>query len=67
MKKTKRRILRKWVVNVLDGYIFTFIVFVSMTIDNVLDNHTYDTILLISTILALICFYLLAKFTNELD
>lgn len=64
MKKT---VLKGWVEKVLSGVVITWLFFVGTTIDNVLDNKVYDTILVVWTILALGSFYLITKYGKSLD
>ena len=63
----KKRMLKKWVVKVLGFILGSWIVFVAITIDNVLENRTYDTILIVWTALAIGSFILLGKYSNTFD
>lgn len=65
----KRFILRKWVVNVLSFILFGWIMFCATTIDSIdlTCYTTYDKILVVWTILALISFHLLYKFSNVFE
>ena len=65
----KRFILRKWVVNVLSFILFGWIMFCATTIDSIdLTCYTmYDKILVVWTILALVSFHLLYKFSNVFE
>lgn len=63
----KKRMLKKWVVKVLGFILGSWIVFVATTIDNVLENRTYDIILIVWTALAIGSFILLDKYSNAFD
>lgn len=67
--KRKRFVLRKWVVNVLSFILFGWIMFCATTIDSInLNTYTlYDKILVVWTILALISYHLLSKYSNVFD
>ena len=68
-KITKKRVLRKWVVKVLSFILFGWILFCATTIDSIdLTTYTiYDKILVVWTILALVSFHLLSKYSNVFD
>mgnify|MGYP003443770893 FL=1 len=68
-KITKKRVLRKWVVKVLSIILFGWIMFCATTIDSIdLTTYTlYDKILVVWTILALVSFHLLSKYSNAFD
>ena len=63
----KKRMLKKWVVKVLGFILGSWIVFVATTIDNVLENRTYDIILIVWTALAIGSFIILYKYSNVFD
>lgn len=63
----KKRVLKSWLVKVLGWVLGSWIVFVATTIDNVLENRVYDTILIVWTILAVVSFVLLNKYSNAFD
>ena len=58
--------LKNWVVKVLGGILGGYIFFVGTTIDS-LGNKTYDIILVVWTILALLSFYLLKKYSRVFE
>lgn len=68
-KRKTKRVLRKWVVKVLSTILFGYIFFCGTTIDSITIEYfgTYDKILLVWTILSLISFYLLSKYSNVFD
>lgn len=68
-KRKTKRVLRKWVVKVLSAILFGYIFFCGTTIDSITIEYfgTYDKILLVWTILSLISFYLLSKYSNVFD
>ena len=63
----KKRMLKKWVVKVLGFILGSWLLFIATTIDNVLENKTYDTILIIWSALAIGSFILLNKYSNAFD
>ena len=63
---TKKRILKGWLVKLLSWVLGGYIFFIATTIDS-LGNKTYNTILIIWTILALISFYLLNKYSKVFE
>ena len=63
----KKRMLKKWVVKVLGFILGSWFFFVATTIDNVLENRTYDIILIVWTALAISSFILLNKYSNAFD
>ena len=63
----KKRMLKKWVVKVLGFILGSWFFFVATTIDNVLENRTYDIILIVWTVLAIGSFILLDKYSNAFD
>ena len=63
----KKRMLKKWVVKVLGFILGSWFFFVATTIDNVLENRTYDIILIVWTALAIGSFILLDKYLNAFD
>jgi hypothetical protein len=63
----KKRMLKKWVVKVLGFILGSWFFFVATTIDNVLENRTYDIILIVWTALAIGSFILLDKYSNAFD
>lgn len=63
---TKKRILKGWLVKLLSWVLGGYIFFIATTIDS-LGNKTYNTILIIWTILALISFYLLSKYSKVFE
>lgn len=67
--KRKKRVLKNWVVKVLGFVLFGWFMFVSTTIDSIdLTCYTlYDKILVVWTILALVSFHLLSKYSNAFD
>lgn len=65
MKKRKVT-LKSWLVKVLGIILISYIAFVSLTIESV-GNKTYNTILVVYTILGVGSFYLLKKFSSVLD
>lgn len=67
--KRKKFVLRKWVVKVLSFILFGWIMFCATTIDSIdLTCYTmYDKILVVWTILALVSFHLLSKYSNVFD
>ena len=58
--------LKNWVVKILGGILGGYIFFVGTTIDS-LGNKTYDIILVVWTILALLSFYLLNKYSRVFE
>lgn len=58
--------LKNWVVKVLGGILGGYIFFVGTTVDS-LGNKTYDIILVVWTILALLSFYLLNKYSKVFE
>lgn len=65
MKKRKVT-LKKWVQNFLLIVLFSYITFISCTIESI-GNSTYNLILIVFTILSLASFYLLKNFSSVLD
>lgn len=65
MKKRKVT-LKSWLVKVLSTILVSYIVFLSLTIESI-GNKTYNTILVVYTILGVGSFYLLKKFSSVLD
>lgn len=65
MKKRKVT-LKSWLVKVLSTILVSYIAFVSLTIESI-GNKTYNTILIVYTILGVESFYLLKKFSSVLD
>jgi len=63
----KKRMLKNWVVKVLGFILGSWFFFVATTIDNVLENRTYDIILIVWTALAIGSFILLDKYSNVFD
>jgi len=63
----KKRMLKKWVVKVLGFILGSWFFFVATTIDNVLENKTYDIILIVWTAFAIGSFILLNKYSNAFD
>ncbi len=63
---TKKRRLKGWLVKLLSWVLGGYIFFIATTIDS-LGNKTYNTILIIWTILALISFYLLSKYSKVFE
>ena len=63
----KKRMLKKWVVKVLGFILGSWFFFVATTIDNVLENRTYDIILIVWIALAIGSFILLNKYSNAFD
>ena len=59
--------LKKWVVKVLGFILGSWFFFVATTIDSVLENRTYDIILIVWTALAIGSFILLNKYSNAFD
>lgn len=59
--------LKKWIVKVLGFILGSWFFFVATTIDNVLENKTYDIILIVWTVLAIGSFILLNKYSNAFD
>lgn len=62
----KKRQLKKGVKNFLASFLLLYITFIMVSIET-LGNTTYNTILIISTILAIIDFKILCKYTNIFD
>ena len=62
----KRIILKSWLVKVLGTIIGGYILFCATTIDN-LGNTTYNKILIGWTILSIISFYLLNKYSKVFE
>lgn len=58
--------LKSWVVKVLGTVVATYIMFVATTIES-LGNKTYNTILIVYTLLAIISMILLDKYSDVLD
>lgn len=56
--------LKGWVVKVLSFILGSWFCFVALTIENVLENRTYDIILLVWTIAAIGSFALLNKYSD---
>lgn len=65
MKKRKVT-LKSWLVKVLGIILVSYIAFVSLTIESI-GNKTYNTILVVYTILGVGSFYLLKNFSSVLD
>lgn len=65
MKKRKVT-LKRWVQNFLLIVLFSYIAFISCTIESI-GNSTYNLILIVFTILSLASFYLLKNFSSVLD
>lgn len=63
----KERVLKSWLVKVLDWVLGSWIVFVATTIDNVLENRVYDIVLIVWTVLTISSFVLLNKYSNVFD
>ena len=64
--KKRKVILKSWLVKVLGAILVSYIAFVSLTIESI-GNKTYNTILIVYTILGVGSFYLLKKFSSVLD
>lgn len=62
----KKRQLKKGIKNFLASFLLLYITFITVTIET-LGNTTYNIILIISTILAIIDFKILCKYTNIFD
>ena len=62
----KRIILKSWLVKVLETIIGSYILFCATTIDS-LGNATYNKILIGWTILSIISFYLLNKYSKVFE
>lgn len=58
--------LKNWVVKVLGTIVTTYVVFIATTIES-LGNKTYNTILIVYTLLAIISMILLDKYSDVLD
>ena len=56
--------LRKWFDKLLKVEVFTYVIFTMVTIES-LGNKTYDIILLVSTIITMISFHLLLKYSKD--
>ena len=65
MKKRKIT-LKRWVQNFLLIVLFSYIAFISCTIESI-GNSTYNLILIVFTILSLASLYLLKNFSSVLD
>lgn len=65
MKKRKVT-LKSWVQDFLLIVLFSYIVFISCTIESI-GNSTYNLILIVFTILSLASLYLLKNFSSVLD
>ena len=63
----KKRVLKSWVVKVLGWVLGSWFFFVATTIDNVLENKTYDIVLVVWTLLAIGSFYLLENYSDALE
>lgn len=63
---TKKRTLKGWVVKLLGSVLGGYIFFVATSIDNI-GNSNYNTILIIWTMLAIISYCLLSKYSNVFD
>lgn len=63
---TKKRILKGWLVKLLGWVLGGYVFFIATTIDS-LGNKTYDTILIVWTILAIGSFALLSKYSNVFE
>lgn len=63
----KKRVLKSWVVKVLGWVLGSWFFFVCTTIDNVLENKTYDIVLVVWTLLAIGSFYLLENYSDALE
>ncbi len=59
----KKIVLKNWLVKLLSGIVLGWICFCATTIDS-LGNTTYNKILIGWTILAVISFYLLNKYSK---
>lgn len=64
MKKTK---LKGWIEKLLSAIVCGYLMFIATTIDNVLENKIYDTILVVWTILAIGSFYLIQKYGKSFE
>ena len=62
----KRIILKSWLVKVLGTIVGGYVFFCATTIDS-LGNSTYDKILIGWTILSVISFYLLSKYSKVFE
>lgn len=62
----KKRQLKKGIKNFLASFLLLYITFIMVTIE-MLGNTTYNIILIVSTILAIIDFKILCKYTNIFD
>lgn len=62
----KKRVLKNWIANILSFIVGSYVMFILTTIDSI-GNTTYNTILLIYSVLAFPSYYLLLKYTNRLE
>lgn len=62
----KKRILKNWVVKVLGGIVASYVMFLMLTIDS-LGNATYNKILAIYSILAIVSYKILNKYSNVFE
>ena len=68
MKNKKRKyVLKKWFEKLNCWNLGLWFMFVATTIDNVLENSLYDTVLIVWSLFAIGSFILLSKFTNVFD
>ena len=67
--KKRKVVLKKWFERVLEFIVFSWIMFCCTTIDSIdLTCYTmYDKILVVWTILAILSFHLLSKYTHCFD
>lgn len=68
MLKMKKRkvVLKSWVENLLSMVLVTYVLFITCTIESI-GNNAYNLILLVFTIISVISFYLLKRFSNVLS
>jgi formate/nitrite transporter FocA (FNT family) len=64
--ENKKGKLRKWVVELLGTIVCSWFVFIATTIET-MGNETYDVVLVVWTIVACFCIYLLKVYTDILD
>ena len=64
--KKRKVVLKSWVENLLSMVLVTYVLFITCTIESI-GNNAYNLILLVFTIISVISFYLLKRFSNVLS
>lgn len=64
--KKRKVVLKSWVENLLSMVLVTYVLFITCTIDSI-GNNAYNLILLVFTVISIISFYLLKRFSNVLS